>query len=727
MMNSGSVRMTISIMRSPITRSALIILLGISVLVLLPGSASGEVTSPGTVIACYMVGSTMESGYGSATDDISEMIAGYKGASPDSLDVVVAYGGSDKEGWKGMTIATLQDLITDMQDNVIGNEGIAEQYYQGMNMGSEEALFSFLSYISENYPNSRKILIFWDHGGSFYGVCFDENFDLDPLTLKELRQGLMTSRTDFDLIGMDACLMGSLEVASAVRDCTDYLLISEEVEPGHGWDYAPLISTVVNNPGIPIPDLGTAVINSYMEPTGHEPMKKTLSLLDISKLDAVITMLGRCASGLIPLIPGTESGGISSSVSDSQRFGYHPVEDVEVTIDLSGLARNLQEKVNAAGPEVGDLGQALDACIVYARNDGSRPGSHGISIISPRKIGTDLLPRLPDEVSLSDEWDLFLNTYAAYIAEDMESPVIEKTDNGRYRVIDNLGALDTKVSTVWVPEGSESSPVLIRTKPAVVNDTGYLDPGQPESTAFAFRDEKSGNTGFFWTTSLDNGMSGMELHHGVVSIQREDTIITAYIDIKKNSEAVGESLSYSFLPFESRGSEIGDPRFGILFVREPVQLQPGDLLTTYAISTDSAPVTGNPSGISPSLVPLSTIPITGPVQVIEDTLPGVERSVMIAAEDGAGNKQSVSVRKDLTPLSSLTPRDEVPLSELPQPDLGAPDLSGPPVGGTAPLDQPVPLQRPVSFTDDSGSGLKISEIARSAPPAVKRTACHGMG
>lgn len=695
---------------SQFKRSGLILLFCLLFL-LLPGSASGDSTSPDIVVACYMVGSTMESGYGSATDDLIEMIAGYEGASPGSFDLVVAYGGSDKEGWKGMTIATIEDLITDMQDNVIGNEGRAEQSNPGMNMGSEEAFLTFLKYIRDNYPDSRKVLILWNHGGSYYGVCFDENFDLDPLTLKELRQGLMTSRTDYDLIGMDACLMGSLEVASAVRDSADYLLISEEVEPGHGWDYNPLISTVASNPGISIPDLGSAIIDSYMEPAEHESMKKTLSLLDLSKIDAVITTLGACASELTPLIPGPQSGGISSSVFDSQRFGYHPVEDVETTIDLPDLVRNLQKNVNTAGPGIRDLEQNLDECVVYAREDGSRPGSNGISIISPRKIGTDLLPRLPDEVFLSDEWDLFLNTYTAYIAEDIESPVIEPAEDGRYRVIDNRDAIDTKISTLWIPEESGSPPVLIRTKNAVVNDTGYLDLDQPAGSAFAVRDEKSGKTGFFWTTSTNNGPEGTEFYHGVISIQRGEKIITAYIDVEKNSEAFGESLTYSLLPFESRGS-LSDPRFGILFVREPVQIQPGDIVTTYAISTDEATISGNPDGISPALLPISTVPVTGPVEIIENSLPAGERSVLIVAKDSTGNSQSMSVRGDLTPLSSLNSVDEFPLGELPQTDISVLDLSG-------------SWERPVSFTDDSWSGLKLSEIVRSAPPAVARSACHG--
>ena len=40
-----------------------------------------------------------------------------------------------------------------------------------------------------------------------------------------------------DIIGFDACLMGMYEVATALRPFNKYLLASEILEPGHGWDY----------------------------------------------------------------------------------------------------------------------------------------------------------------------------------------------------------------------------------------------------------------------------------------------------------------------------------------------------------------------------------------------------------------------------------------------------------------------------------------------------------
>lgn len=626
-----------------IMKTVILFIFGILLVLSLSPPALAETTGSTTVLAVYMVGSDLESGFGSATNDITEMIEGYKNADPAKFSLVVAYGGSDKDGWEGMKIATIADLSADMADNIIGNEGLVQESYPDMNMGSREALETFIAHIRETYPDSRKILIFWDHGGSYYGVCFDENYEMDPLTLKELRQGLMSGRTDFDLIGMDACLMGSLEVARAVNGTADYILISEEVEPGHGWDYTPAVTTLARTPGIGVTALGKSIIDSYIDNPDHEPMKKTLSLLDISKLGGVMTALDGFATELTPLIPEEGYVAIGESVRDSQRFGYHPEADVEVTIDLIGLAENINKNVASASSQSRALQTAMNNFIIYARDDGSRPGSHGVSIFSPRKIRVDALEALPSDVYLSDDWDLFLKSYIAYISSDLDSPVISKSDDGRYHVIDTSEDAETKVATRWWPFGLEEPSVLIRTAPALLDRSGTYDPKKPSETGYALRDVNSGEEAFFWTISPGSDTSGVDFNHGVISIDRNGENITAYIDVLSKSRVTGSDLVYSLIPYEKSGVKTGDSRTDLLFSRSPVQFEEGDIVTTYVSRMDVTGADTEEPGISYTLIPYGQITVTGPIEVVREELPGGETWDHLVAEDLAANSQSRDV------------------------------------------------------------------------------------
>jgi len=155
------------------------------------------------------------------------------------VDIIVAFGGADQNGWRGMRFANINQLIQDGADGRYGDEtGNGAYLYTAGNahMGDQSSLRQFLEYVKEGYVNyDVRSFVFWDHGASYGGFGNDENYNYDLLTLTEIQNALEQSGTDkFDMIGFDACLMASAEVARFVRTGATYLLASEELEPGHG-------------------------------------------------------------------------------------------------------------------------------------------------------------------------------------------------------------------------------------------------------------------------------------------------------------------------------------------------------------------------------------------------------------------------------------------------------------------------------------------------------------
>jgi hypothetical protein len=78
----------------------------------------------------------------------------------------------------------------------------------------------------------------------------------------------------FDIIGFDACLMAMYEVGAALSPVANYMLASELLEPGTGWDYSylgylPLGQTAANTPvsaaaGFSERELAELLITGYM-------------------------------------------------------------------------------------------------------------------------------------------------------------------------------------------------------------------------------------------------------------------------------------------------------------------------------------------------------------------------------------------------------------------------------------------------------------------------------
>jgi hypothetical protein len=78
----------------------------------------------------------------------------------------------------------------------------------------------------------------------------------------------------FDIIGFDACLMGSLEVLSMTAPYADYAVLSQETEPSMGWAYTAFLKKLTSNPKIDPAELSkTSSIHIAMK-TPWSPIRK---------------------------------------------------------------------------------------------------------------------------------------------------------------------------------------------------------------------------------------------------------------------------------------------------------------------------------------------------------------------------------------------------------------------------------------------------------------------
>ena len=177
--------------------------------VLVPASA--QAPERRLTLMIYMCGSNLESSYGSASADIQEMLAAAPGL--DGATVLVMTGGSTS--W-----ATGYDA-GQTQITELGKRGMRVVWRSdALNMGAPETLTQLLRFGVTQYPAQDYALIMWNHGGGpLEGVCWDELFSMDRLSLSELTGAIAAAGMPQKLswIGFDACLMSSIEVACALE------------------------------------------------------------------------------------------------------------------------------------------------------------------------------------------------------------------------------------------------------------------------------------------------------------------------------------------------------------------------------------------------------------------------------------------------------------------------------------------------------------------------------
>ncbi len=265
-------------------------------------------------IMIYMVGSNLESEYGAATSDLNEMIK--SGVDYENINIVVYTGGS--EYWRTSSISNEENAIYELS-----SEGITKvSTYAREKMGSTSTLLTFLNYSYDNYKADSYSLIFWDHGGGpIYGFGYDEFNTSDTLSLNEIRTALTSSpfkNKKLEFVGFDACLMSSIETAYTLKDFTDYMIASEENEPGSGWDYSFLGD--IKKSSTP-KQIGESIINHFYNYYSYYGTSGiTIALLDLTKVKAVESDL----NSLFSAIEGNlvlDFSNISRTRNNSKSFG----------------------------------------------------------------------------------------------------------------------------------------------------------------------------------------------------------------------------------------------------------------------------------------------------------------------------------------------------------------------------------------------------------------------
>ncbi|MBK9313754.1 MAG: hypothetical protein IPM55_05850 [Acidobacteria bacterium] len=109
------------------------------------------------------------------------------------------------------------------------------------------------NFIIENGPfqENKSVLILSGHGNGALGdfLSGDKTNTNNPLGIKEtgtaLKNGLSNSK--FDILGLDSCLMGMIEVCYELREHAKYIVAHQGYERNTGWPYFDIITSIDKN------------------------------------------------------------------------------------------------------------------------------------------------------------------------------------------------------------------------------------------------------------------------------------------------------------------------------------------------------------------------------------------------------------------------------------------------------------------------------------------------
>ena len=321
----------------------------------------------------YLCGTDLESKSGMASSDLQEMATAKYG---DNVNVIVYTGGCKQ--WQTSGISNSVNQIYRVKD---GRLERLEADMGNKPMTDPNTLSEFIQYCAKNFPANRNILDFWDHGGgSVSGYGYDEKLRSGgSMDLAGVSKALKNGGVKFDFVGFDACLMATAETALMLNNYADYLVASEETEPGIGWYYTNWMTQLGSNTSMPTLEIGKNICDDFTSACAKRcpGQKTTLSVIDLAEFaNTVPKDLAAFADSVSAKMENKEYQEVSSARNNTREFATSSKID---QVDLVDLALNMN---TAEGKQ---LAETLQKAVKYNRTSTNMTNAHGVSIFFPYK------------------------------------------------------------------------------------------------------------------------------------------------------------------------------------------------------------------------------------------------------------------------------------------------------------------------------------------------------
>ena len=316
-----------------------------------------------------------------------------------------------------MNIVTLLDRERGpAQSNYIEKGNIKKLKDMGeLDMGDYKEFVKFVKFVKENYPAKHYCFNIWNHGSGWKnkeknivrGVSYDDSSN-NHITTNQLTIALKEANEilgkKIDVLGFDACLMQMAEVIYACKDYSNYMVASEETEPGAGAPYDEILKDVKKGmtPAQFADNWVGSFLTSYSE-FSEQPEATTQSAIDMSKVDKLTDAINGFAKAVIA---GKHAGIVGRAQAWAQHYAYN--ENIDLISLLDSMKTYLKDvKDPGLTTAIEKLRAAVkEAVISHGYTDDKLENSNGVAIFLPSSFGSGV-PKLYRELAFAKDtmWD----------------------------------------------------------------------------------------------------------------------------------------------------------------------------------------------------------------------------------------------------------------------------------------------------------------------------------
>ena len=276
-------------------------------------------------------------------------------------------------------------------------------------MGDYKSLAAFANWAKTTYPAKRYMLIVWNHGAGWIksrgmndpkGISYDDETG-NHITTPQFGMA-MKAIGKVDVIGTDACLMQMPEVNYEIKDYVDYIVASEETEPGDGYTYDTFLGPVVAKPTMTAKEVGAQAVNAYSDHYGTQD--HTQSLVLASAMNGFVPMVNDFVKAAMA---ANEKALIKTAMSGAQAYAYAENKDLWHFLALYGASsKDANVKATAKALQA----YITNTLVLVNRTNAGYSDSHGIAIYMPNYVNSSYSSLA---WARDAQWDEFIAWYSA--------------------------------------------------------------------------------------------------------------------------------------------------------------------------------------------------------------------------------------------------------------------------------------------------------------------------
>lgn len=337
-----------------------------------------------------------------------------KTGSTDQLNMVVEWGKEGDENTDRLLVKKSTDP-TRVTSPVIMS-------LKNHDMGDYHNLVDFVKWGVEKFPAKHYFVAVWNHGsgwhfqdargGNFFhptDISFDDNSGNNITTeqlgiaMKEISQFIGRK---IDIYGSDACLMQMIEVAAEMKDSVNYMVGSQDTEPGEGWPYETFIKGWAAKPTMTPAEVGALLSKDYVKAYSggvYGTKDVTFAAMDVTKLDTLMASTKKLAASLSAM-DAASMAKIRTAMSSVQDFYYSDYKDYGSFLKvIESLPIQKDMKL------ISQVKSDLQASVVATDSSAYFKNATGLSIWIPNYSSSDMGRYTGLVFDKETQWSVFLN------------------------------------------------------------------------------------------------------------------------------------------------------------------------------------------------------------------------------------------------------------------------------------------------------------------------------